>query len=74
MLEFAPLKRHPKNFHENLFNIASKIALITDGSRGIGEPIDKYSESDWDKVMNINLKGPFSSRKKATLTPQSGHA
>lgn len=33
--------------------------LINNAGAAWGEPIDEYSESGWDKVMNINLKGVF---------------
>lgn len=33
--------------------------LVNNAGAAWGEPIDQYSESGWDKVMNINLKGPF---------------
>src|SRR3546814_3152478 len=33
--------------------------LVNNAGAAWGEPIDEYSESGWDKVMNINLKGPF---------------
>ncbi|MGX1198554.1 SDR family oxidoreductase [Parvibaculum sp. MBR-TMA-1.3b-4.2] len=33
--------------------------LINNAGAAWGEPIDDYSEKGWDKVFNINLKGPF---------------
>ncbi len=33
--------------------------LVNNAGAAWGEPIDQYSESGWDKVMSINLKGPF---------------
>lgn len=33
--------------------------LINNAGAAWGEPIDDYSEQGWDKVFNINLKGPF---------------
>lgn len=33
--------------------------LVNNAGAAWGEPIDQYSESGWDKVMAINLKGPF---------------
>jgi NAD(P)-dependent dehydrogenase (short-subunit alcohol dehydrogenase family) len=33
--------------------------LINNAGAAWGEPIDEYSESGWDKVQNINLKGVF---------------
>lgn len=33
--------------------------LVNNAGAAWGEPIDDYSEEGWDKVMNINLKGPF---------------
>lgn len=33
--------------------------LVNNAGAAWGEPIDQYSEAGWDKVMNINLKGPF---------------
>ncbi|PKP78510.1 MAG: 3-oxoacyl-ACP reductase [Alphaproteobacteria bacterium HGW-Alphaproteobacteria-3] len=33
--------------------------LINNAGAAWGEPIDEYTESGWDKVQNINLKGVF---------------
>lgn len=33
--------------------------LVNNAGAAWGEPIDDYSEAGWDKVFNINLKGPF---------------
>lgn len=33
--------------------------LVNNAGAAWGEPIDDYSESGWDKVFNINVKGPF---------------
>ncbi|PKQ02922.1 MAG: 3-oxoacyl-ACP reductase, partial [Alphaproteobacteria bacterium HGW-Alphaproteobacteria-12] len=33
--------------------------LINNAGAAWGEPLDEYSESGWDKVHNINLKGVF---------------
>lgn len=33
--------------------------LINNAGAAWGEPINDYSEKGWDKVFNINLKGPF---------------
>lgn len=33
--------------------------LVNNAGAAWGEPIDQYSESGWDKVFDINIKGPF---------------
>lgn len=33
--------------------------LVNNAGAAWGEPIDQYSEKGWDKVFDINLKGPF---------------
>ncbi len=33
--------------------------LVNNAGAAWGEPIDQYSEKGWDKVVDINLKGPF---------------
>ena len=33
--------------------------LVNNAGAAWGQPIDEYTEDGWDKVMNINLKGPF---------------
>ncbi|CDO59197.1 MULTISPECIES: SDR family oxidoreductase [Parvibaculaceae] len=33
--------------------------LINNAGAAWGEPIDDYSEKGWDKVFDINIKGPF---------------
>ncbi|HEY5237095.1 MAG TPA: SDR family oxidoreductase [Rhizomicrobium sp.] len=33
--------------------------LINNAGAAWGEPIDRYSEAGWDKVMNVNLKAVF---------------
>ena len=33
--------------------------LINNAGAAWGEPIEDYSEKGWDKVFNINIKGPF---------------
>ena len=33
--------------------------LVNNAGAAWGEPLDQYSESGWDKVFNINIKGPF---------------
>ncbi len=52
---------------EGIAGIAAELAkrekkldvLINNAGAAWGEPIDEYSESGWDKVQNINLKGVF---------------
>jgi NAD(P)-dependent dehydrogenase (short-subunit alcohol dehydrogenase family) len=33
--------------------------LVNNAGATWGEPLDEFPESGWDKVMNINVKGPF---------------
>ncbi len=33
--------------------------LVNNAGAAWGEPLDQYSEKGWDKVFDINLKGPF---------------
>lgn len=33
--------------------------LVNNAGAAWGEPLDSYSEKGWDKVFDINLKGPF---------------
>src|SRR5204862_6265242 len=33
--------------------------LVTSAAINIRGPVDKLSESDWDSVLNVNLKAPF---------------
>jgi len=52
---------------EGIAGIAAELAkrepkldvLINNAGAAWGEPIDEYTESGWDKVQNINLKGVF---------------
>lgn len=51
--------------------------LVNNAGASWGEPIDVFSEQGWDKVMDINLKGPFFLTQKllpllrAAATPEA---
>ncbi|MBL1234260.1 MAG: SDR family NAD(P)-dependent oxidoreductase, partial [Rhodobiaceae bacterium] len=51
--------------------------LVNNAGASWGEPIDVFSEQGWDKVMDINVKGPFFLTQKllpllrAAATPEA---
>lgn len=53
--------------HNGILHLANEIKaresqldiLVNNAGATWGEPIDAFSEDGWDKVMNINVKGPF---------------
>ena len=53
------------NFIKNVINKTNKIdILINNAGINIIEPIDKLNEENWNKILDVNLKGPMVLIKK----------